>query len=418
LRHRFLFDRSTTARNLGRIYVIDAAGKVLLSSRSLDAPVLNLADRDFFQAQKTNAANGIYISIPSVSRADGYSFIGISRRLSNQDGSFGGIIAVAMRLSYFEELFKNIGLGPHDSITLLRDDGIVLMRWPYKKEYIGLNLSNARIFKEFSHSSNGSYDDAAATDGVNRLQVYSQIADLPLVLTVGRATATIYSSWNEYAFRICFAVALLCMVTVAVTMYLGHELRLRKDAEMKLADLAATDGLTGLSNRRSFNDIIAREWQRASREKSPLALLMIDSDNFKTYNDIHGHQAGDRLLQIIAAAIVAAIERGGDIGARYGGDEFAILLPGTTIPGAKLVAEKLRQAYDEICEREGTDSAGLSIGIACIIPGANERLGDLIERADHALYRAKYGGRNRTETANKAPIESVTASPPSHTKAA
>jgi diguanylate cyclase (GGDEF)-like protein len=207
----------------------------------------------------------------------------------------------------------------------------------------------------------------------------------------------IYANWGEFAFGVSFMIALICMVAIGLAMYFASELNRRKRAETNLATLAATDGLTGLSNSRHFNATIAAEWQRAMREKTPLALLMLDADNLKTYNDLHGHQAGDALLKSVGSAIADAIERGGDMGARYGGDEFAILLPGTSADGAVRVAEKIRQAFVEICQRDKIASAGLSIGVACLTPAGAERSDDLVRLADLALYRAKDLGRNRNE---------------------
>jgi diguanylate cyclase (GGDEF)-like protein len=111
-------------------------------------------------------------------------------------------------------------------------------------------------------------------------------------------------------------------------------LKRRSAAESQLALLASTDGLTGLSNRRRFDDVFAREWLRAQRTKAPIALLMIDADNFKAYNDAHGHQAGDAALASIAACIASSARRASDLCARYGGEEFAVLLPGETVEGA------------------------------------------------------------------------------------
>ena len=219
----------------------------------------------------------------------------------------------------------------------------------------------------------------------------------PPMATLGQSTKDIYASWGEFAFGVSFMIALICMVAIGLAMYLGSELNRRKRAETNLATLAATDGLTGLSNSRHFNATIAAEWQRAMREKTSLALLMLDADNLKSYNDLHGHQAGDAMLKSVGSAIAGAIERGGDMGARYGGDEFAVLLPGTSANGAVRVAEKIRAAFVEICQRDNIASTGVSIGVACLTPGAAERSDDLVRLADLALYRAKDLGRNRTE---------------------
>ena len=144
----------------------------------------------------------------------------------------------------------------------------------------------------------------------------------------------------------------------------------------------------------------------------------LDADNLKSYNELHGHLAGDALLKSVGSAIASAVERGGDMGARYGSDEFAILLPGTPADGAVRVAEKIRSAFVEICKRDKLACTGLSIGAACLTPVAAERCEDLIKLADLALYRAKHLGRNRTEVAAVAASERSKASPAESHKAA
>jgi len=182
---------------------------------------------------------------------------------------------------------------------------------------------------------------------------------------------------------------------------LNRELARRSAAERKLTILATTDGLTGLANRRHFNRTLACEWRRAMRSRTPVALLMIDADNFKLYNDSHGHQAGDELPQTIAASIAANAKRASDLGARYGGDEFAVLLPNTGLEDAAMLAERIREALtlhpgaDDVQHR----NAHLSIGVACLVPDLGTKHRDLIAAADKALYQAKHLGRNRTELA-------------------
>ena len=403
LRRKLLFDRSASARHVGKIIVLDAAGDVRLDSTTLEPQQLNFADRDYFLAHKNSADAGMYISRPAISRFGGFWFVAISRRLSHPDGSFAGIAIASLRLSYFENLFRNIALGPNSNITLSRKDGIVLMRWPFKEEYIGLDLHSAKLYEKLAQSRTGRFETFSATDGVRRLIVYSQIADYPLVVGVGQTNADIYAQWYEYAFSIVFLIAILCTLSAVVAIYLAHELERRRDAEAKLAILAATDALTGLSNRRHFNELLGREWQRGFRDQSPLALIMLDADKFKTYNDSHGHQAGDVMLKTIASAIANALNRGGDVGARYGGDEFAILLPGTSLDGAKRVADKVRLIFAEICRREHITNLGLSIGISSMMPSKATTTGELVGLADEALYSAKHLGRNRTELAE--PVE-------------
>jgi diguanylate cyclase (GGDEF)-like protein len=125
--------------------------------------------------------------------------------------------------------------------------------------------------------------------------------------------------------------------------------------------------------------------------------MMLDADLFKEYNDRHGHQAGDKLLQMIGRAMGASIKRATDLATRYGGDEFSILLPGTPIEGATRVAERVRQCLGELCFAYGVKEANLSIGVAAIVPEAGETHAALLAAVDQALSRAKDAGRNRIE---------------------
>ncbi len=399
VRNLILFDHSAAARHVGKMLVLDENGNVRLDSKNLAPPPMNLADRDYFQAQKNNASLGLFISQPTPSRASRIGIIALSRRLSHLDGSFAGVVMASLRTSYFEELFKHINLGPNGNITLSRSDGILLARWPVMIESIGLDLRRAALYRQLVKSRTGSFETASVTDGVQRLFVYSQIGDLPMVVSIGQSTADIYQQWNEYAFGIAFMIGVLCVGTYLLVSYLTYDTNRRSVAETQLSILASTDALTGLPNRRHFNETLAREWLRAVRDQNPLALLMVDADKFKSYNDVHGHPAGDHMLKTLGAAIADVLKRGGDVGARYGGDEFAVLLPGTSVDGAKKVAAEIRAKFTEYGKRERITELGLSIGVASVTPDRNMRAAELVQHADHALYRAKNLGRNRIEAA-------------------
>ena len=137
-------------------------------------------------------------------------------------------------------------------------------------------------------------------------------------------------------------MAALIVFVLGVTLFLAREIGRRAQAEDKLEELATTDALTGLKNRRKFDAEIDAEWRRATRQKTPIALLMIDADHFKVYNDTFGHQAGDQVLVGIAICISDSVRRAGDCAARYGGEEFAVLLPGCRPTEALVVAETIR----------------------------------------------------------------------------
>jgi diguanylate cyclase (GGDEF)-like protein len=399
LRQLVLFDRSATARHLDAMLVLDATGHVRFDSRTADPEPVSRADRDYFQFNEMNDTAGLHISPPLIARSTGQPVVSLSRRLSRPDGSFAGVVVGGLRLSYFAQLFKTVSLGPDDTMTLSSTDGTLLMRWPYQEEFIGRNLKAAELYKHLAREPAGSFETNAVTDGTRRLVVYSRIGDFPLVISVGRSTADILADWHRYAFAIGLLVAALWLMAL----YLIIELRKRGEAESNLAVLATTDELTGLANRRKFNEAITREWRRAMRERQPIALMMLDADLFKEYNDRHGHQAGDKLLQMIGRAMSASIKRATDVAARYGGDEFSILLPATPVEGATRVAERVRQCLAELCFAYSVKQANLSIGIAAIVPEPGESHAALLAAVDQALYRAKEAGRDRIEAAHIRP---------------
>jgi diguanylate cyclase (GGDEF)-like protein len=179
----------------------------------------------------------------------------------------------------------------------------------------------------------------------------------------------------------------------------------RKAAEEKLQDaylaleaLASVDGLTGVANRRQLDDALDHEWRRACRTASSLSFLLLDVDHFKLYNDIYGHLRGDNCLRQIAGAALQAFQRSGDTVARFGGEEFAIILPSTDRLAAFEMAERLRRSVEERkVEHAGSpyNVVTISIGCATVIPERGANMSTLVDAADQALYEAKRSGRNR-----------------------
>jgi len=170
------------------------------------------------------------------------------------------------------------------------------------------------------------------------------------------------------------------------------------EANIELQRLAALDPLTGIGNRRRFDQALAAEWLRGQRDQRPLSLLFCDVDCFKAYNDSYGHPAGDLCLKKTAAVLTENLKRPADLSARYGGEEFAILLPDTALDGALAVAEACR-SHLEALAIEHLDAAGgvvtMSIGVATLVPPLDAGAEQLVAAADEAMYEAKNGGRNR-----------------------
>jgi diguanylate cyclase (GGDEF)-like protein len=181
-------------------------------------------------------------------------------------------------------------------------------------------------------------------------------------------------------------------------------MRVRNQVELKqardaLTRLATTDGLTGLANRRHFDEILAKEYARLARYDDELSLILLDIDHFKEFNDTYGHCDGDDCLRAVAGVISAATLRPADLGARYGGEEFACILPETDTEGAHAIAEDIRTGIEALqiphTHSSIADHVTASFGIATVrcMPGGSAQ--ELIGEADRQLYRAKMGGRNR-----------------------
>lgn len=215
----------------------------------------------------------------------------------------------------------------------------------------------------------------------------------------------------------------LFLVVIWITAILGIRLekaqrRLKmqdtqlQEANRDLEDLARHDSLTGVANRRDFDEELELECERANRGGTPLALLMIDVDFFKPYNDIKGHQAGDVCLTSVAQAIQNTLRRPGDLVARYGGEEFAVVLPVTTLEGAIERAEDIRKAVKQLAIHNPAPQVNgpitISVGVASVWSGASKVEPEtIISAADAALYRAKNDGRDCVRIAEMAvsPLE-------------
>jgi len=174
-----------------------------------------------------------------------------------------------------------------------------------------------------------------------------------------------------------------------------------KDANDKLEALSNTDGLTGIANRRYFDHMLMREWNRAQRAELPISLVMLDVDRFKHYNDQYGHLAGDACLQALASALTQTARRAGDCVARFGGEEFVVLLPETDGPDALKIAQRIQHEVWSLSLPHAEMPLGIitiSLGVASIMPSNQYSPEELVRQADLALYRAKNAGRNSLQS--------------------
>ncbi|NML62169.1 diguanylate cyclase [Massilia sp. RP-1-19] len=256
-------------------------------------------------------------------------------------------------------------------------------------------------------------------DGFALIQAYREqeaLASVPVIVLSAREDPKLKAhsfavGANDYVVKLPDRIELLARVRYHSS---GHISRLQRDeafqflreSQQRLADanielqkLAALDGLTGIANRRRFNEVLDLEWQRGRREKTPLSLVMCDIDCFKHHNDTFGHQAGDMCLKKTAAILTGHLKRPADLAARYGGEEFALVLPDTGAKGAMHIAEACRSHLEALAIDNSGSASGdvvtMSVGVATVLPSAENSMEELVARADRALYAAKSGGRNK-----------------------
>lgn len=398
LRQLVLFDRAASARDMGVMLVLDENGDSVIDAHAVPARRINNADRAYFQHHKARADLGLVISPPLYSRLLGEPVIVLSRRIDKPDGSFGGVVLATLKLSYFSSLFDRIGLGEEGGVNLYRRDGTRLMRYPYVEADLGANIGGASAFQRFLAERSGSFVGVSVRDGVERYYTFTQVGDLPLILNVALGTREIEAEWRDKALVIGLAVLILCGLTILLSLLFGREMRRSTAMQAELARLSHTDSLTGLPNRRRFEEAFEQAWRQARRDETLLALLVIDADHFKRCNDRHGHAVGDAVLKGLAQSLTASVARLGDLAARIGGEEFVVLMPGTDRDGALRVANRIHRAVAGLAVADvPTGSITVSIGLA--VGSASGTAHDLYRRADAALYEAKAGGRNQTRCA-------------------
>lgn len=401
IRQLVIFDRSTAAPYKGDLVILDETGDIVADSLSVIPREDNFSDRPVFQQHRESASTAMRVGGPFKARWGFKDWcISFSRRLPSPDGRFIGIASASMRLTYFNQLFRGLDIGKGSTVNLISADGILLARQAEQpdKYRIGEDFSLRPNFQRILKVNNGSFTAVSDLDGTERLYTFSRVGELPLIVIVAQSRDVVYAVWKRNAALVAGATSLLCMGILWLSYLLGRQLKLRHIAERELAELASTDGLTGLANRRRLDQVFRQEWSRGMRSGKPLSLLMIDVDHFKAFNDRHGHHGGDVALRNVAQTLAATIRRPGDLAARYGGEEFSVVLPETDLQGARILAEKIRAAIESLPPYAGDKhSVTVSIGIASQQPKAGDKQAQLFSDADKALYRAKHNGRNRTE---------------------
>lgn len=404
-----------TMPRVHRLDVIDARGRFLVSNISGTPEWLpSVKDRPYFRYHRSHTDPSVHISGPAQSKTEKMWVIFATRRIDDADGRFGGVLVAPIPFEYFEQTYTHVDVGRLGSIELLADDGTVMMRQP--RSLIATSAAAEPLFHDpYSYGQAGTYIDAAPGDGGTRLVAFRRLGRFPLVVAVALAESEYLHDWYADAIRSGLTVLAFLVFIGCLAVGLDRQIRRSNRAEAELARLALLDSLTGLANRRFFDNMLDRWWRGSARGSLFLSLLMIDVDHFKEYNDRYGHPSGDGVLAAIAQAIDGVV-RPADVPARYGGEEFAVILPSTGAADAARVAERLRAAIEALGVPHGGNEAGVvtvSIGIACIAPLRSDVVAParLITAADDALYDAKHLGRNRVVVSIAPPMPPAATAP-------
>ncbi|GGJ91797.1 GGDEF domain-containing protein [Pseudomonas matsuisoli] len=405
--HKMLFQQVQVMPQLHGLFIYGPDGQWLASSLG-ERQTRSNADREYFRYHRASRDKAVHVGPVINSRTTGDLIIPISRRIEDEDGHFAGVALVTFKVQYFLDFYDDFDLGTDGLILLALRDGTVLVRRPFDASVIGTSLANGRVFADLlPRAPIGSDVFSSKVDHIERVFAYRALGqDIPLVVEAAIATDDIHARWLRSAWASAVVVAIVIGGMGLFGWALVRQIRgtLRSEEELRqardvLEKLAMQDGLTGLANRRHFDLTIASEINRARRAETCVALLLIDIDHFKRFNDLYGHPAGDACIRAVADAIAGSASRAGELAARYGGEELAVLLPGANLSTARTLAERMRMAVRNLGVAHEGNALGVvtvSIGVHAMMPGEAEHTAveTLIQAADQALYRAKEEGRD------------------------
>lgn len=406
-RLRKTFARRVMALNqLHGIFLFDKQGQWVVTSFDDLPRGAGVADREYFKFHQQNVSSVAHIGPAIRSKENGEWIIPVSKRVNDRNGKFQGILMAGIKMSYFDQFFKSFSIDDNGSMFLALTDGTLLARRPFVEAQIGTSLAQGEIFQTLlPKASTGNAMIGSVVDGIVRLYGYRQLDAYPLVVSAASSEDAILRHWYDTAFQSTVIVALVLLGVGLFGWVFIQQVRNgeRIEADLREAQealelIATHDSLTGLANRRLFERAMDIEFGRGARQASSLSLIMLDIDFFKRYNDTYGHVAGDHCLAEVARAIKGCCHRKADLAVRYGGEEFAVLLPDTDIRGAMVIAEQIRRSViDKNISHTGSPTGILTVSLGCysFVPTGRDSLEVFVERADAALYQAKHSGRNR-----------------------
>jgi diguanylate cyclase (GGDEF)-like protein len=393
------------------LFVYDETGRWIANSSGRKFDGRNNSDRAYFQYHKHSRDRGVHIGAPIIGRTSGVWVLPVSRRIEHPDGRFAGVALATVRIEFYRRIYEGLDLGPGGQVLMALNDGTLLLRAPFDARELGRDIASSGVFLPQIRQGFATRTTEIEIDGKASIHSHARIGVYPVGITLLQDRDAVLAGWRHAAM---FA-GLVMLVLVVGLLLLGRRVVRQVDlrdllegelmstkanletANAALSTMAYIDGLTELFNRRYHDLALQREVGRSSRNGASIAMLMLDIDFFKKYNDRYGHQAGDVALKAVAQAIQRGLRRSGDLAARYGGEEFVVILPDTDLAGAREVAETIRigvQSRAIAHEDAPLGVVTVSVGLCAAVPASADDGPDLVAQADAALYRAKAAGRN------------------------
>ncbi|TCK08745.1 sensor domain-containing diguanylate cyclase [Marinobacterium mangrovicola] len=432
-----------TLTGIRTLLALDQSGDVIASSR-VSLLHQNFSQREYFQvALKDPSTETLHMAKPFLAVTDHWVMT-FSLRVVDKNGNFDGMVIASIDPERFRNTLNAVNYAPDMWSALAHGSGTQLLMEPFREGQQGMNLAQPGSF--FSrHIESGQEKNLLSgrvyATGEERIMALRTIQpadlhlDAPIILAVGRDLDRVFADWWDFTLSRGLIFMLLCVSSSFLMFRLQSAQRARYTSEVaasalikeknaqleqlnaELTLLALNDGLTGIANRRSFDEVFIKEWKRCQREASPLTLMLVDIDYFKPFNDHYGHLEGDECIREVAAQLRKSLTRASDFVARYGGEEFACLVPKCDFETATQLAEKLRQSVENLAiphsHSQVSTSVTISVGYAVCVPDQSPPTA-LIAKADECLYYAKAGGRNQamgcdcatnTEPAAAAPLD-------------
>ena len=443
--NQYMTDLTVNIPWIRDISIAGIDGRIKCSTKLL-AIGLNVSDRPHFQ----NALNSREFALSEylIGHLDQAPSLVATFPVITDEGAINGVVLAVINLHWIGELAATAAQHSGASVLLLDGSGTLITGSADQRAYIGKRFADQALTQQLLANNDGTMT-VPGFDGIRRIIAYVRVPWTQARLAVGLDENAVHSGIDREINLAYLQLIVFGLFVLLVAWFGGEQLVVRpirslvrtaarfgrgdlharaseepwvaefaplaaalddmaaklaaREEELQIAnqhleELASLDGLSGLANRRAFDRQIERDWKNAAERREPLALMMVDIDYFKLFNDRYGHVAGDTCLRAVGETLSLVTLEEAVMVARYGGEEFTLLLPGVDVARAAVLADEARKAIEDLCVNHSESPFGqvtISIGVESMVPEAFQTAADLVEAADNALYDAKRRGRNR-----------------------